>query len=65
VVTAMLFSVGDFLAGLGLEGNIFISQVSRLPLGDQGMGWIIPTVVVFAVVQLLFPKAKSEPNAGG
>ena len=56
VVTAMLFSVGDFLAGLGLEGNIFISQVSRLPLGDQGMGWIIPTVVVFAVVQLLFPR---------
>lgn len=65
VVTAMLFSVGDFLSGLGLEGNIFAALVSRIPLGDQGMGWIIPTVVVFAVVQLVFPKAKPELNAGG
>ena len=65
VVTAMLFSVGDFLSGLGLEGNIFAVLVSKLPLGDQGMGWIIPTVVVFALVQLIFPKAKNELNAGG
>ena len=63
-VTAVLFSIGDFLAGLGLEGNILLSYVSRLPLGDQGMGWIVPTLLVFVLVQLLFPRAKPELNGG-
>jgi LIVCS family branched-chain amino acid:cation transporter len=60
IVTAVLFSVGDFLAGLGFPGNVLSAQVSKLPLGPQGMGWVVPTLVVFLVVQLVFPKTKDD-----
>ncbi len=64
-VVAMIFSLGDFLAGLGLEGNILLRLISRIPFGDQGMGWILPTVIAIIIVQLFFPKAKPELKVGG
>ena len=60
IVTSVLFSIGDFLAGLGLEGNAFLGFVSKLPLGDQGLGWVVPTIIVILIVQLLSPQAKAE-----
>jgi len=61
IVTAILFSIGDFLAGLGFPGNALSAQVAKLPLGTQGMGWFAPTLVVFIVTQLLYKsKVKKE-----
>lgn len=61
IITAILFSIGDFLAGIGFPGNALMAQVSKLPLGNQGMGWVVPTVLVIAVVQLIsMAKGKKE-----
>lgn len=53
VVTALVFSVGDFLSGLGFPKNPVSGIVSRLPLGRQSFGWLIPTAVVMAVALLI------------
>lgn len=53
VVTALLFSLGDLLAGLGFEHNCISSLVAKLPLGGQGLGWLAPTVAVVLAVQLI------------
>lgn len=53
IITAILFSIGDFLAGLGFPENVFSVLVAKLPLGTEGMGWVVPTLLVIAVVQLV------------
>lgn len=65
IVTAILFSIGDFLAGLGFTGNILSAWVAQLPLGTQGMGWLVPTVIVFAVVQLISLGRGTNAAVGG
>lgn len=52
-IVATLCAVGDFLTGLGFAGNIISSLVAKLPLGTQGLGWMVPTLAVFVVVQLI------------
>ncbi len=53
VITAVVFSVGDFLTGLGFPGNPVSSLVAALPLGKQSFGWLLPTVIVMAVALLI------------
>ena len=62
IITAMVFSIGYFLDGLGFENNMLSMQVSKLPFGTQGLGWLLPSIIVFIVVQL-FSKEKCKENA--
>lgn len=53
VVAATIFSLGDFLEGLGMKGNAIILLTQKLPLGPQGLGWIAPALAVTAAAGLL------------
>jgi DNA-damage-inducible protein J len=68
IIAAILFSIGDFLSGLGFPGNILSVQIARLPLGTVGMGWVIPTIVVIIITQIvvmLKTKEKQHVDVGG
>jgi len=52
VITAMFFSIGDFLSGLGFENTPFSRLNAAMPLGSQGLAWLLPTIV--AIVLFLF-----------
>ncbi len=49
IITAIIFSIGDFLSGLGFAGNPFSTMNRAMPLGAQGFGWMVPTLAVIAV----------------
>jgi len=44
IVTAVLLSIGDFLAGMGFPGNALSKMTASLPLGAQGLGWVLPSL---------------------
>ncbi len=49
IIVAIIFSIGDFLLGLGL-GNNFFSRINLLlPLGKQGLAWLLPTIVAIFI----------------
>lgn len=59
VIVALFFGLGDMLSFYGLTNN-FISRIaSKMPLGGQGIGWILPTIVIMIIVQLIL-KPKIE-----
>lgn len=62
IVVSVLFSIGYFLNGLGFAGNVVDTQVAKLPLGPEGLGWLLPSIVVFIVVQL-FTSSKHKKEA--
>ncbi len=47
------------LSFYGLTSNIITKIASQLPLGGQGLGWLLPTIIIMAIAQL-FLKPKSE-----
>ncbi|MEM9142033.1 MAG: branched-chain amino acid transport system II carrier protein [Bacteroidota bacterium] len=55
VATTLLFSVPDFLGSMGLSKTIH-SFSAYLPLSPYGMGWAIPAVAVFMLLNLFFKK---------
>lgn len=63
VATSVLFSVGDFLSGMGFAGNPISAIVSKLPLAASGFGWLIPTIVVMAAVLLASGEAKKAASS--
>jgi len=63
VIVAIIFSIGDFLTGLGFGGNFFTKMNLLLPLGKQGLGWLLPTIIVMVIAQLIFkPKSEEEKS---
>jgi LIVCS family branched-chain amino acid:cation transporter len=52
VIASVVMSIGDFLAAMGFSDNFASTLVARIPLGNIGFGWVIPTVVVMIVVFL-------------
>jgi len=61
VVVALVFGLGDMLSFYGLTSNFITQFATRLPLGKQGLGWILPTFIVMILVQLFFkPKIKES-----
>jgi len=59
VIVALFFGLGDMLSFYGLTSNFITKLSSKLPLGGQGVGWILPTIIIMVVAQL-FLKPKSE-----
>lgn len=62
IVTAVIFSIGYFLAGLGFPENFVAAQVNKLPLGTQGLGWILPAIIAFVLAQLIY-RGKQQKQA--
>lgn len=63
VIVAIIFSIGDFIAGLGFGNNPFTKMNLLLPLGKQGLGWLLPTIIVMVIAQLIFkPKSEEEKS---
>lgn len=61
VIVAIICSIGDFLPGFGFGNNIFTKMNSLLPLGKQGMAWLLPTIIAIIVFQ--FISTSSKPKA--
>ncbi|MGQ9702828.1 MAG: branched-chain amino acid transport system II carrier protein, partial [bacterium] len=53
VIVAIIFSIGDFIAGLGFGNNPFTKMNSLLPLGKQGLAWLLPAVIAVIVFQII------------
>lgn len=55
VITTLLFSIPDFLNSIGWEA-VLGSLPTHIPLSQFSMGWVLPAVVIFVVVNLLERK---------
>jgi LIVCS family branched-chain amino acid:cation transporter len=53
VIVAIIFSIGDFIAGLGFGSNPFTKMNLLLPLGKQGLAWLLPAVIAVIVFQII------------
>jgi LIVCS family branched-chain amino acid:cation transporter len=51
VIAAFVFSIPDFLNFFVAEGSLSNLQ-SWIPLSSQGLGWVMPAVIVFVVLNL-------------
>jgi len=58
IITAVILSIGDFLGGMGMADNPFSAMTAKLPLGGQGLGWLVPALVVGALAMLLPGRSK-------
>lgn len=56
VITAIFFGIGDMLSFYGITDNFISKLSSSLPFGKHGLGWVLPVVLVMAVVFFLFMK---------
>lgn len=55
VVVTILFSLPDFLASVGFENSIKGIQ-EFIPFGTVSLGWLLPTIVVWGLVNLRSKK---------
>ncbi len=60
VVVAIIFSLGDFLPGIGFSKNFFTQVNSALPLGKQGLAWLIPTIIGVVAGQIVSKYSKTK-----
>ena len=60
VITAVFFGLGDMLSFYGITGNFISALASKLPLGKNGLGWLLPVIAVMLIVQLIVSKKKAE-----
>ncbi len=64
VIVALFFGLGDMLSFYGLTSNIITKIASQLPLGGQGLGWFLPTIIIMGITQLFFkPKIEEEKSS--
>lgn len=59
VVVALFFGLGDMLSFYGLTNNFISNIASKMPLGEQGVGWILPTIIIMIIARIIF-KPKIE-----
>lgn len=52
VVVTILFSIPDFLSSMGMEeGMQGIKDI--IPLGNMSLGWLVPSILVFAIISVM------------
>lgn len=56
VLTTMIFSVPDFLGSVGLSEKLVVLQ-EFIPLSTYSMGWVLPALLVFVLVNILKKRA--------
>jgi len=65
VIVALFFGLGDMLSFYGLTSNFITKISSGLPLGGQGLGWFLPTIIIMGIAQLIFkPKIEEGDRQG-
>jgi len=57
IIAAMLFSIPDFLGSIGLGDSIAGLQ-NYIPLSKFSMGWVLPALVVFGLVNFIKKKER-------
>jgi len=63
VIVALFFGLGDMLSFYGVTSNFITKISSQLPLGGQGLGWFLPTIIIMGIAQLIFkPKIEEEKS---
>ena len=65
MITALVFGFGDMLSFYGIKTNPITRFASSLPMGSQGLGWILPTVIVMAVVMAFLRYGGARAPKGG
>ena len=63
VITALFFGLGDMLSFYGLTTNFITRLSSKLPLGGQGIGWILPTIIIVIIAQMFFKPKNAEEQS--
>jgi len=63
VITALFFGLGDMLSFYGLTTNFITKLSSKLPLGGQGIGWILPTIIIMIIAQIFFKPKNTEEQS--
>lgn len=53
MIVALVFGFGDMLSFYGFKGNLISDLVASLPFGNQGIGWILPTIIMMIIAQLI------------
>lgn len=59
IIVALFFGLGDMLSFYGMTNNFISNIASKMPLGGQGIGWIIPTIIIMIIARIIF-KPKEE-----
>jgi len=63
VIVALFFGLGDMLCFYGITSNFITKISSGLPLGGQGLGWFLPTIIIMVIAQLILkPKSEEEKS---
>jgi len=62
VVVAIFFGLGDMLSFYGLSSNYITKFTSSLPLGSQGLGWVLPTIAIMVVAQVIIQLSAKKEN---
>lgn len=68
VYTALVFSTVDFFQKLGWEWSALSNLLSHIPLFNEGLGWLIPTVItslIAVAVDLTRGRKRREPLVSG
>jgi len=64
ILVAILFSIGDFLAGIGLKNTPFSKLNTAMPLGEQGLAWLFPSIAALVVFQLIALAGRGKKSPG-
>ncbi|MFP2995638.1 branched-chain amino acid transport system II carrier protein [Spongiivirga sp. MCCC 1A20706] len=59
VVTTIVFSLPDFLSTIGF-GEAMQPVKDRIPLGNVSMGWLMPSLVVFLIINLINTSIRNK-----
>jgi branched-chain amino acid:cation transporter, LIVCS family len=60
IIVAIFFGLGDMLSFYGLTNNFISNIASKMPLGGQGIGWIIPTIIIMIIARIIFKPTAEE-----
>lgn len=60
MVTAIVLSIGDFLSGMGMANNGLSAFTAKLPLGAQGLGWLVPAVAASVIAMVFAGMSKKK-----
>jgi LIVCS family branched-chain amino acid:cation transporter len=64
VVVALVFGFGDMLSFYGMTTNPITRFSTSMPLGNQGLGWILPVLAVMIVGHFLLRSRSVEKGQG-
>ena len=59
VITTFVFSIPDFLGSLNL-GNQLDSITQWIPFSSQSLGWVLPAVIVFVLLNIYSQRIKTS-----